>query len=128
MPPLFFPSVRSTAMYLLSSEAVYIASASGVGMGGLPIIIPRMELEAERLVLVECWWWCIMRCQPGAVMERLLLLIVELGEGILRSGRKRRVLETRSSRVSVEVRSRDWDGSVGFLGSCLRPRARLVRQ
>ena len=86
--------------------------------------ISRMELEVESPIF-PCR--LTMRCQRGAAMERLLTLVAELSEGVPLSGRKRRVLETRSRRVSVWVRSRDC-GSLGSMGSCLRPKARLVRQ
>lgn len=97
-------SVRSTATYLLESEPVYIVSGSGVLIGGFPINNPRMELEVESPTL-PCR--LMMRCQRGAAMDRLLTLVAELGEGVILSGKNRSVLETLSSRLSVEVRSRE---------------------
>ena len=84
----------------------------------------RMELEVERPIL-PCR--LTMRCQRGAAMERLLTLVAELGDGVRLSGKRCSVLETRSRRLSVWVLSREL-GSLGSTGSCLRPRARLVRQ
>lgn len=142
-------AVRSTAMYLWESDAVYRASGSGVWRGGLPIIISRMELEVEgspwpwagfALLFVPWGLWLLrMRCQRGAAaMERLLVLVVvEFADRVVAVvvvvvvfllGRKRSVLETRSRRVSVEVRWRGSSTSRGITGSCLRPKARFVRQ
>lgn len=72
-------------------------------------------------------------------MERLLVLVVvEFADRVVAVvvvvvvvfllGRKRSVLETRSRRVSVEVRWRGSSTSRGITGSCLRPKARFVRQ
>ena len=58
-------AVRSTAMYLWESDAVYRASGSGVWRGALPIIISRMELEVEG----GPWLW-------AALLLLLLLLVV----------------------------------------------------
>ena len=117
-------SVMSTATYFLESGPVYIAWGTGVWMGGFPISVSRMELEVESPILP---WRLMMRCQRGAAMDRLLTLVAELGEGVLLSGKNRRVLETLSSRLSVAVLSRD-SGWLGSIGSRLRPNARFVRQ
>lgn len=117
-------SVRFTATYLVESEAVYIASGSGVWIGGFPINISRMELVVESPTLP---WRLMMRCQRGAAMDRLLTLVAELGEGVLLSGKNRSVLETLSSRLLVEVLSRG-SGFLGSIGPCLRPKARFVLQ
>lgn len=88
----------------------------------------ELEVEGEKGPPAPyCCWRRRLRGQRGAAaMERLETLVAELGAGERRGGRKRRVEETRSRRLDVEVLEGREGG--GLVGEGLRPRARLVRQ